>query len=457
MKKYNIFLCYRGEASGLLAGSIFSDIQSYKNSRLKVFYAPRCIKYGADFVDICEKIAGEVNLMILFITKDFFNLVEEPDDVVGKEIRSALNNPQCKFLPILIKDLTFSDKDLSPHYSPEEIRRISHVNAIKYTDVYSFDSTQLLAPILEVLSLNKNDLDDDFLERTHISENKKGNFFSSDNKDEINRLAKQQKLLFNFDMPVYDKILKDKKDVCVLDLGSANGLTLMKRFKDRENVKKIIGIEYNENNVKEANEKYGCDRIKFYQGDVESDEFEELLEKILEEHDIEGFDFINILALISHLKNPSKMFKVIRRFCNRDSYILVRNIDDGLNLAFPDPNHDFKKALAILQHCTAVGYRYSGREIYTMLSKRGYKDIALERSSITTIGMDVDDKEAFFDTVFEFIRKGLEKEVTLHPESDDLAFMFKWYKKVYPELEDAFMDESFFFNFGFMIYTARVR
>ena len=43
-KKYNIFLCYRGEQAGLLARSIYLEIKSYKNNKLKVFYAPEGIK-----------------------------------------------------------------------------------------------------------------------------------------------------------------------------------------------------------------------------------------------------------------------------------------------------------------------------------------------------------------------------------------------------------------------------
>ena len=55
MEKYNIFLCYRGEQAGLLARSIYQEIKSYKNNKLKVFYAPECIKYGVDFVQSAKK------------------------------------------------------------------------------------------------------------------------------------------------------------------------------------------------------------------------------------------------------------------------------------------------------------------------------------------------------------------------------------------------------------------
>ena len=53
MKKYNIFLCYRGDAGGLLANNIYSELNGYKNSRLQIFYAPRVIDYGQNYVEEC--------------------------------------------------------------------------------------------------------------------------------------------------------------------------------------------------------------------------------------------------------------------------------------------------------------------------------------------------------------------------------------------------------------------
>ena len=192
MKKYNIFLCYRGDAGGLLANNIYSELNGYKNSRLQIFYAPRVIDYGQNYVEECEKHAANVSLMILFVTEGFFAQVDDPEDVVGKEIRCALSNKNCKFLPILIRDASFSKEHLSEHYTKEEIDRISHINAISFRDVYSFDSTLLLGPILESLAISKEEFEKGVKNRSHISDNHKGDFFSVDNAKEERRLALQQ-------------------------------------------------------------------------------------------------------------------------------------------------------------------------------------------------------------------------------------------------------------------------
>ena len=456
---YNVFLCYRGEKSALLANSIYSELMNIKNKRIKIFYAPRCIKHGQDFVETCQSVAGQVSLMILFVTKDFFEFILEEEDVVGKELRSALDNQNCKFLPILFPDFSFDQIDLRQLFTPEEIGRIAHVNPIRFNDVYSFETTALLAPIFEDLAIDKDAIStekDRAQPRTHITEKSKSDFFSDKNTTEKQRLEQQQNLLFSYDMPVYEKLLLNKSHLNVLDLGSGNGTALMNRLGSRKEIDKIIGIEFDALNVTHANEKYSNSNAVFYQYDVESNDFPKKLKSIMDENGIERFDFINILALVSHLKSPSKLLKVIKKFCSPDAMILIRNIDDGLNIAFPDEDGSFRMALSQLSRCTSSGYRYSGRQLFTYLNRWGYRDITLEKTGINTTRMNSAEKEALFEVVFKFLEEGLAQETAAHPDDIDLNHTYQWLLGIYESLEDSFMAPDFFFHFGFMIYTARV-
>ena len=458
MPKYNVFLCYRGERAALLAGTIYSELSGVNNKSLHIFFAPRCIPFGADFVKECRRVAGEVTLMILLITADFFDGVGNPEDVVGEELRCALKNPSCKFLPVLFSDLNMPDLAPERFFSEEEVHRFSHINPIRYTDVYSFESSALLMPIFEHLAIRPDQRAQErpARTRTHITENNKGGFFSDNNRTERIRLMQQQRLLLDYDMPVYEKLLAGKSGLNVLDLGSGNGVALMKRLGERKEVARIIGTEFDPTNVEHANDAFRSDRCAFYQCDVEAEDFLEHMEEIMEEQQIEGFDFINILALISHLRNPSKLLRNVKKLCNPGAVLIVRNIDDGLNIAYPDEDGEFANALSKLQMCASCGYRFSGRQLYYILKSRGFRDIVLEKTAINTVGMTVEEKEALFDVVFKFIGQGLKRELANNPDSDVIRAAHDWFFSKLDGLEERFMMQEFFLNFGFMLYTARV-
>lgn len=458
MDKYNIFLCYRGEQAGLLARSIYLEIKSCKNNKLKVFYAPECINYGEDFVERCKKVASSVSLMVTFITKDFFSKITQPDDVVALEVRNALDNPNCTFLPIIFKDFDFkaATQEIESVYTADEIKRITHVNAINYTDVYTFDSFSLLGAIFEYFSLKKDEIDEDAAQKRMNVDDEQLSAWVANNAEK-RRQQIQTQLLLKYDLPIYERLLEGGKDLVALDVGCGNGSTIMTRIGSRPEVAKIVGIDRSKNLVDAANARYGNAKAKFYQLDVESEDFEERLEGIMEENGIGAFDLVNVLSLLSYLTKTSHLFKVLKKYAAPGSHVVVRNIDDGLNIAFPDENGDFRKALGLLQLCVSNGYRFDGRQIYNILQIRGYKDIVLENLAINTVGMTTEEKEAFFVTVFGFARKGIKDELTAHPDSIDLQEKYQWLMQVYDKLEEKFMNPAFFLNFGFMIYTARIK
>lgn len=463
-KDYNVFICYRGEGA-MLAANIYSDLSVYSKNKLKLFYAPKCIKHGDNFMTICKEVAGSVSLMIMILTPDFFKQCRNEDDVVLQELRSALKNPMCTFLPIITPGFIYDTVALEEFFTEQEIDRIKHINAIKYNDVYSFNSIELLLPILkdkvgvtdydEIIENELKTKQARTKRRVHIQNENKTGFFSQENKTEARRLDTQQRMLLEFDMPVYEKYLQGKSDLNVLDLGCGNGKALMKRLGDRDEVSKIIGVEFDSTFVEKAKSEYKDTKASFYQMDVESDDFIDNLRDIMEENDIDGFDFINILAVMSHLKSPYHVLKNIRKVCNRGATIFIRNIDDGLNFVYPDEKLMFERSFDMIAKCDTTGYRYSGRELFTLLHRSGYHDIIYEKMGINSAQMDYTEKEAFFDTIFLFLKNSINVTAKNNPYNQEIEVEKEWLDEHFEELEEQFLSTDSFVNFGFLIVVAK--
>ena len=466
MVNYNVFLCYRGDSGGMLASNIYSDLSSYSKNKLHLFYAPKCIKHGENFMTTCKEVAGRVSLMILILTPGFFAQCRNNDDVVLQELRSALSNPMCTFLPVITPGFVYDDVALGEFFTEQEIDRIKHINAIKYNDVYSFNSIELLLPILQdkVGVTDYDEIIENELKtrqartkrRVHIQSEGKVDFFSQGNKVEARRLETQQKLLLDFDMPVYEKHLEGREGLNVIDIGCGNGRALMARLGNRPEVDKIIGIEFNQSFVDKANADYADSKAKFFKMDAESETFFDDLRDLMDEEGIDGFDWINLLAVMSHLKSPYQLLKGLRRVCNRGAVVFIRNIDDGLNFVHPDENMMFERSFNMIAKCDTTGYRHSGRELFTLLHRSGYRDIVYDRMGINSATMDYSEKEAFFDTIFLFLKNSIGVTARNNPNDQEIQVENEWLNEHFRELEEKFLASDSFVNFGFLIVTAKV-
>ena len=69
--------------------------------------------------------------------------------------------------------------------------------------------------------------------------------------------------------------------------------------------------------------------------------------------------------------------------------------------------------------------------------------------------MDIDEKEAFFDVYFSFILEDLKIMRQKYPNDKRIEADYCWYKDNYEVFEEKFHEDGFFFNLGFMFFTAK--
>ena len=273
------------------------------------------------------------------------------------------------------------------------------------------------------------------------------NIFQSKNIKESERLTLQQNLLYDFDMQVYCKYLDRKKPINILDLGCNDGNVSLQRFKSFA-INQYIGLDIIKSTISSKN------NISFYQTNLEDDKLDKFIEKIMIDKKIDGFDVINALALIAHIKNPSAMLNKLKKFCKKNALIFIRNIDDGFNVCYGSKM--VEKGLKLLNKTCFTGYRFSGRQIPKILYKVGIKDIKLVKTGISSLELDKANKNALFYTIFDFIKNSLDKETELKIISSQNEKYKRWLEQNFNKLEEDFMKDDFFIHFGFMFYVGRI-
>lgn len=280
-------------------------------------------------------------------------------------------------------------------------------------------------------------------------------YFKDDDKEEKHRLAVQRELLKTFDSDLYDSVADEMNALHVLDLGSADGSFIMDRLGKRENIGTLLGIDFDAASVKNANAAYGSEKIVFQQGDLESDKIEEVLSTFCDEKGIAGFNVINLSMVILHLQNPQKLLRIVRKFAVKNAVVIIKDIDDGFNVAYPDTDGDFEKAIKMCADSPFSGFRESGRQIPHLLRKTGFRNVKLIKCGVNTMGMDYDEREALFDMYFSIIKMDFDKLSAEDPRNDHYNECNDWLVEHYDDMRDAFHEDDFFFSLGFVLFTAR--
>lgn len=442
---YDIFICYRGESdqSCELGSRIYNHI--HKKEKYRVFFAPECIPKGENFKSVVPEVMKNATIVILLLDREFFKACKEDDDILTFELKCAFSNSNILFLPIFLNQFTFKDVDLSDLFSDEEIERIKHINGVDYNGIYNFSVEHDLIPIIDGLYNGGNKI-------KRMSLRSKDRYHGANDQKELEFLKLQQEMLYLYDKDVIDRILADKNDIAVLDIGCNNGSQTMRYFENDSRVEKIVGIDRDYECIKFAKENYP--QAIFECVDIEDSNFRKELKGICNENSLEKFDLITISMVLLHLERPAKLLSTIKSFLKPNGIVFIRDIDDGLNISFPDNNKIFSTLTNICRYCDILGFRYSGREIYSYLIESGFSNVKLEKSGFDTSSLDIEQKEALFDIYFGYIPIALQKTVERNPSLLRVKHDLEWVKENIDTAYDEFMKKSFLFSLGYMIYTA---
>lgn len=290
-------------------------------------------------------------------------------------------------------------------------------------------------------------------DRSARTERTSNRYYDESDVDERRRLGIQHALLERFDKPVYDAVCASGGALNVLDLGCGNGSFAASRLAGKE-IGCMLGVDCNEGAIRSAEANFGSDDREFMLCDIESDDLGGVLDSFCSKRGVK-FDLINLSMVLLHLKDPLKVLKTARKFAAKDAVVIVKDIDDGLNLAYPDERGLFAEAMRLCAASPWSGFRQSGRQVPYLLKKAGFRDVRLVKCGLDTLGMDYDERQALFDTYFSIIKQDYRTLSTTRQNNENYRLAQKWIEQNYDDAEDAFHEENFFFSLGFMLFVAK--
>ena len=265
--------------------------------------------------------------------------------------------------------------------------------------------------------------------------------------NESRRLIIQSNNTRPADMPAIEYVLQQlgtNRQLYALDLGCAYGYVTKDRFAAFENVW-VVGLDKSAECIEFAKEKRASDRIHYYCVDIESPDFDETMQAIMDEQGIEKFDLVFSTLVLHHLKDPVKLLIRVRKYLAKGGYIIVRGSDDGSVIAYNDQGLVQK---IIDKHLSTPGIsdRLNGRKLYYQLFTSGFKDIRMMNYIKDVSGKDFDERHDIFEERFSYrinyIKNLLKKDPTSIPLKNDL----EWMEYALNKLEEIFGNESFWYQ-----------
>lgn len=271
---------------------------------------------------------------------------------------------------------------------------------------------------------------------------------------EDRRLRLQNDILKGFDDDVYQRVIGGFHMPRILDVGCGVGDMLISKIGDRQ-ISAYLGVDRSQRQIDQAKAKHSKSGYHFLVADIEDSGFGDVLTSKMKQEGIDAFDVINISMVLLHLMNPTALLEGLRPLLSDKGTIIIRDIDDGINFAAPDPHNAFERIYKICDRDEQSGNRRTGRQVFVSLKRAGYREICLERQGLSSAAMTKEEKEVLFRMYFPFTLENAKIMMEKYPWNKDFQKDFLWYAEHYEALKQEFLQEDFIFSLGFMTYTAK--
>lgn len=215
---------------------------------------------------------------------------------------------------------------------------------------------------------------------------------------EAHRITIQTELLNHYALSVIDDVFSTRKDAAVLDIGCADGNTVMSRIADKP-YSLLLGVDINGEKIQAARDRFGNEKNFFLEADISADGFSAAVSDFLAKNGKTGFDVIHIAAVLLHLEKPEQALQKLYDLLLPGGCIFIQEEDDGLNQVYP-PSAFFDHCFYIYDHSLESGDRHMGRKLPILLQNVGFTDISLRSATMSSLDFGGKYRDALWDMYF---------------------------------------------------------
>lgn len=268
--------------------------------------------------------------------------------------------------------------------------------------------------------------------------------YRSDKASEVRRLKIQSRFSEQSDHESFLYALQrigNKEHLVGLDVGCADGYVTESRFRAEYGFELVVGIDHNE---KVIAKKSDHDMFRYRHINVESPDFEDEMDELLEEFDIEGFDVIFMALTLHHLKQPVRFLRKIRHYLNKGGALILRGVDDGALVAYGD-NGLVEKVIEESIETKNMSDRFHARKFYSMLRTAGFDDIKMNYAEADSVGIDAEEKDVLFRYYFKFRSDYTKRQLDSDPDNPEYQRKHEQMCEDLESLQDVFLKPDFYF------------
>ncbi len=424
-KSYDFFLSYN-KNDAREAGRLATLIKSYD---LSVWWQGENSKQEYALA-IREAIGRSTAFLVLL------SAGSAASEWVGREILEALRlhaHGEIKILPIVVDELDTADETYFHQI-------LGNFNWLFLKNIRG--NRELITAITDQVSIR-------------LRSKRENSIYSAADEIEAERLRKQNAVYNRHAAPHIDEIFAACPRPAVLDVGCSDAENILKRLEGRD-FSHLVCVDKEADKLEEAKTRAAGDgRVSFLCTDITKRTLRARLREHMDAVGIEGFDFIHMSAVLLHLKNPEQVLRTLRGLLREGGRILIQDEDDGFNVADEGEGGDpsfFRDCFYIWEHSKESGDRFMARRLPGLLSRAGFRAVALKTAVITSLDFGGALREELWDLYFNPYYWVVDS-----PDYFDKADAYDRcleYEKKHAEQKARYMRGEIFLTLGVLICTA---